>query len=162
VSFTDPISRYIHPFRYIYPGPLFFFSQDCDPGRRYLKLLELWSQDCVPGRRYPKLLELWSQDCVPFRRHLKLVRSRKGHKREFDVSTEASDRPICGVSIHVPTSQRDPILLAVHTYMNTHLHTHHTCLYICELVRCSGIWRGKQKTEGEQDRDKEWRWLINN
>ena len=50
------------------------------------------------------------------------------------------DRPIRGVSIRVITSQRDPILSAVHTYMNTRIHTHHTCLYICELVRCSSIW----------------------
>jgi len=75
-----------------------------------------------------------------------------------------SDRPICGVSIRVTTSQRDPILPAVHTYMNTCIHTHHTCLHwwhICELVRCSGIWRREQKREGEEDKDREWRWLIN-
>jgi len=66
-----------------------------------------------------------------------------------------------GVSIRVTTSQRDPILPAVCTYMKTRIHTHHTCLHICELVGCSGIWRRKQKREGEEDRDREWRWLIN-
>jgi len=54
---------------------------------------------------------------------------------------------------------RDPILPAVHTYMNTHIHTHHTCLHMCELVKCSGIWRREQKREGEEDRDMECRWL---
>ena len=72
-----------------------------------------------------------------------------------------SYRPIRGVSIRVTTSQRDPILPAVHTYMNTRIHTHHICLLINELVRCSGLWRREQKTEGEENRDREWRWLIN-
>ena len=45
------------------------------------------------------------------------------------------------VSIRVTTSQRDPILQAVHTCMSTRVHTHHTCLHICELVRYSSIWR---------------------
>ena len=52
-------------------------------------------------------------------------------------SNMTRDRPIRGVSIRVTTSQRDPILSAVHTYMNTRTHTHHTCLHICELVKCS-------------------------
>jgi len=67
------------------------------------------------------------------------------------------DRPIRGVSIRITTSQRHPILSAMHTYMNTRTHTHHTCLHICELVRCSSIWRIEQKTEGEENRDREWR-----
>jgi len=37
--------------------------------------------------------------------------------------------------------------------MNTRIHTHHTYLHICELVRCSSIWRIEQKTEGEENRD---------
>ena len=45
--------------------------------------------------------------------------------------------------------------------MNTRIRTHHTYLHICELVRCSGLWRREQKTEGEETRDGEWRWLIN-
>jgi len=55
-----------------------------------------------------------------------------------------SDRPIRGVSIRVTTSQRDPVLSTVHTYMNTRIHTHYTCLHICKLVRCSSIWRIEQ------------------
>jgi len=66
-----------------------------------------------------------------------------------------------GVSIRVTTSQRDPILPTVCTYMNTRVHTHHTCLHGCELNRCSGIWRRKQKREGDEDRDREWKRLIN-
>ena len=82
-------------------------------------------------------------------------------KRDRPIRGFQSNRPIRGVYIRVTTSQRDPILPAVHTYMNTRIHTHHTCLHMCELVRCSGICRREQKTEGEETRDREWKLLIN-
>ena len=34
--------------------------------------------------------------------------------------------------------------------MNIHIHTHHTCLHICELFRCSDTWRREQKREKEE------------
>ena len=45
--------------------------------------------------------------------------------------------------------------------MNIRIHTYHTYLHIYELVRCFGIWRIEQKTEGEENRDRKWKWLIN-
>jgi len=41
--------------------------------------------------------------------------------------------------------------------MNTHIHSHNTCLHICELVRFSDVWRRRQKRERKEGRDREWR-----
>jgi len=80
-------------------------------------------------------------------------------------SSKTRDEPIRGVSVRqthagfpfvfLPRSETQSCQQC--TYMNTHIHTHHTCLHICELVRCSGIWRREQRTEGEENKYREWR-----
>ena len=121
-SFRRLISRYAHPFRYIYPVPFFHLLRPSISIYLYSVHTHTHAYKCTHACACVD-----TYTCTP---------------RQM---------------IRVITSQRDPILPAVHTYMNTRIHTHHTCLH----VWCSGIWRREQKTEGEETRDRERRWLIN-
>ena len=108
--------------------------------------------------------------CMCMRKYIHVHTPTKGTPVR-EVSLVTRDRPIRGFSIWQTHTRgfhpcyylavRPHLVSSVHLYEYTHTHTHNTCLHICELVRCSDIWRRGQKREREERRDREWRWLIN-
>ena len=72
-----------------------------------------------------------------------------------------SDRPMRkGFHPCYYLAARPHLASSAHIYEHTHTYTPYTPAYM-RVGRCSSIWRIEQKTEGEANRDRGWRELIN-